>query len=63
MISCRNPGILYRHSQQPQPPPSSDNNNTEEDEWRWNDQARSYRPKNARFDTECQVVIEGFDHT
>lgn len=54
MISCRNPGILYRHSQ---PPPG-----TEED-WRWNDQARTYRPSKARFDPECQAVIEGFDHT
>mmetsp|Transcript_181 Transcript_181/g.526 ORF Transcript_181/g.526 Transcript_181/m.526 type:complete len:322 (+) Transcript_181:92-1057(+) len=55
MISCRNPGILHRYSQIPA-------NNTEED-WRWNDQARTYRPASSRFDTECQVVVEGFDHT
>mmetsp|Transcript_790 Transcript_790/g.1665 ORF Transcript_790/g.1665 Transcript_790/m.1665 type:complete len:319 (+) Transcript_790:77-1033(+) len=54
MISCRNPGILYRHSQIPP--------NTEED-WRWNDQARTYRPASSRFDSDCQVVVEGFDHT
>lgn len=54
MISCRNPGILYRHSQIP---------TTAEEEWRWNDQARTYRPASSRFDTECQVVVEGFDHT
>mmetsp|Transcript_15306 Transcript_15306/g.31399 ORF Transcript_15306/g.31399 Transcript_15306/m.31399 type:complete len:317 (+) Transcript_15306:149-1099(+) len=54
MISCRNPGILYRHSQIP---------GTTEEEWRWNDQARTYRPASSRFDTECQVVVEGFDHT
>lgn len=54
MISCRNPGILYRHSQIPI---------TAEEEWRWNDQAKTYRPANSRFDTECQVVVEGFDHT
>lgn len=53
MISCRNPGVLYRHSQAP--PGTED--------WRWNDQARTYRPPKARFDPECQVVIEGFDHT
>ena len=53
MISCRNPGILYRHEQRP--PDSAD--------WRWNDQSRTYRPPYARFDPECQVVIEGFDHT
>lgn len=56
MISCRNPGILLRHSQIPS------NIQTPED-WRWNDQARTYRPSKAKFDTECQVVIEGFDHT
>jgi hypothetical protein len=53
MISCRNPGILYRHSQ---PPPHTEN-------WRWNDQAKTYRPPQARFDPETQVVVEGFDHT
>ncbi len=54
MISCRNPGILYRHPQIPR---------GVEGDWRWNDQARTYRPASARFDTECQVVVEGFDHT
>jgi len=54
MISCRNPGILYRHSQIP---------SAAEEEWRWNDQARTYRPASSRFDSECQVVVEGFDHT
>lgn len=53
MISCRNPGVLYRHAE---PPPDTD-------DWRWNDQAKTYRPPNARFDPETQVVIEGFDHT
>lgn len=54
MISCRNPGIQYRHSQIP---------SAAEEEWRWNDQARTYRPASSRFDSECQVVVEGFDHT
>ena len=54
MISCRNPGIMYRRPQMPQ---------DAEVEWRWNDQARTYRPASARFDSECQVVVEGFDHT
>ena len=54
MISCRNPGILYRHAQMPR---------DAEEEWRWNDQARTYRPATSRFDSECQVVVEGFDHT
>jgi len=54
MISCRDPGILYRHSEIP---------TTVEEEWRWNDQARTYRPASSRFDSDCQVVVEGFDHT
>lgn len=53
MISCRNPGILHRYSE---PPPESE-------DWRWNDQAKTYRPPKARFDPETQVVVEGFDHT
>ena len=54
MISCRNPGIMYR---QPQIPRDA------REEWRWNDQARTYRTINSKFDPECQVIIEGFDHT
>lgn len=54
MISCRNPGILYRHDEVPR---------DSQEEWRWNDQARTYRPASSRFDSECQVVVEGFDHT
>jgi hypothetical protein len=62
MISCCNPGILYRHAQAP----TRNNNSTddiEEEDWRWNDQARTYRPSDAKFDSECQVVVKGFDHT
>jgi hypothetical protein len=68
MISCCNPGILLRHSQPPTPN-NNNNNNTDDDteeleeDWRWNDQARTYRPSDAKFDSECQVVVEGFDHT
>lgn len=54
MISCRNPGIMYR---QPVIPRDA------QEEWRWNDQARTYRTVTSRFDPECQVVVEGFDHT
>ena len=53
MAGCRDPGVLYRH---PQPPPDSEG-------WTWNDQAKTYRPPTARFDPECQAVVEGFDHT
>jgi hypothetical protein len=55
MIACRNPGVLYRHRERP---PGDD-----AEDWRWNDQAKTYRPPKARFDPECQAVIEGFDHT
>ncbi|KAL7577586.1 hypothetical protein ACA910_015111 [Epithemia clementina (nom. ined.)] len=32
-------------------------------QWRWNDQALTYRPPGARFDPEVQAVVEQFDHT
>jgi len=52
-ISCSDPGILRRHAQPPE---------GEEPPWIWNDQALTYRPTHARFDPECAVVIERFDH-
>jgi hypothetical protein len=55
MVACRDPGILYRHDQRP---PGED-----AESWRWNDQSRTYRPVKAKFDPECAVVIEDFDHT
>eukprot|EP00520_Triparma_pacifica_P005101 CAMPEP_0118657624 /NCGR_PEP_ID=MMETSP0785-20121206/14121_1 /TAXON_ID=91992 /ORGANISM="Bolidomonas pacifica, Strain CCMP 1866" /LENGTH=84 /DNA_ID=CAMNT_0006550561 /DNA_START=146 /DNA_END=397 /DNA_ORIENTATION=- len=48
---CRDPGILPRHEVQP------------DSSWRWNDQAKTYRPPRAYYDDECGVVIEEFDHT
>lgn len=55
LVGCRDPGIMYRHHELP---------NTEEGAtWRWNDQAATYRPAHARYDPECAVVIEEFDHT
>jgi hypothetical protein len=52
MVACGDPGVLYRQKQIP----------AGAVDWRWNDQARTYRPPKARFDPECQVVVEGFDH-
>lgn len=53
-VSCRDPGILYRHAQRP----------TDEDEpWVWNDQALTYRPSHAKYDPDCAVVVDYFDHT
>ena len=54
LTGCRDPGILYRYSD---PPPQNENN------WRWNDQALTYRPRGAHFDTDTAVVVEEFDHT
>ena len=51
---CRDPGILYRHEE---PPPQFENL------WRWNDQALSYRPRNAVYDPDTAVIVEDFDHT
>ncbi len=55
LVACRDPGILYRQRQIPQDDDGGD--------WRWNDQAQTFRPKSANFDPECQAVIDGFDHT
>lgn len=52
-VACSDPGIMYRHSD---PPPG-------QEDWRWNDQALTYRPSHAKFDPECGVVIQHFDHT
>ena len=54
LTGCRDPGILYRHDS---PPPQFENN------WRWSDQAHSYRPRSAYFDSDTGVVVEEFDHT
>lgn len=51
LVACRNPGIMYRYSTIPQ------------EDWRWNDQARTFRPKSAKYDTDCALVVEDFDHT
>mmetsp|Transcript_14270 Transcript_14270/g.21981 ORF Transcript_14270/g.21981 Transcript_14270/m.21981 type:complete len:290 (+) Transcript_14270:16-885(+) len=47
----RDPGILLRKSER------------QIQSWIWNDQALTYRPRGARYDSDCGCVIEGFDHT
>jgi hypothetical protein len=47
----RDPGIMYRQRQQ------------KDATWRWSDQADTYRPRNAWFDMDTAVMVEGFDHT
>jgi len=50
-VGFRDPGILQRHSEAPA------------DGWRWNDQAQTFRPRGAIYDSDCAVIIEEFDHT
>jgi hypothetical protein len=52
-VACRDPGIMYRC---PERPPECD-------DWTWNDQALTFRPRNALYDPTCAVVVEEFDHT
>lgn len=50
-VSCRDPGILRRHSE-----PPSDHG------WRWNSDTLSYIPRGAVYDPDCGCVIEDYDH-
>jgi hypothetical protein len=52
--ACRDPGILYRHRNAPPQHAGT---------WRWSDRADSFRPRDAWYDTDTAVVVEGFDHT
>jgi hypothetical protein len=52
--ACCDPGIQYKHHK----PPSQ-----HENQWRWTDRAHSYRPRNAFYDVDTGVIVEGFDHT
>ena len=49
-VAFRDPGILRRHPEKPEP------------NWRWNDQARTFRPPGAWYDEDLGLVVEGFDH-
>jgi hypothetical protein len=51
LTAFRDPGIMYRNRSQ------------QDSTWRWSDQADSYRPRHAWFDSDTAVVVEGFDHT
>mmetsp|Transcript_3910 Transcript_3910/g.9926 ORF Transcript_3910/g.9926 Transcript_3910/m.9926 type:complete len:218 (-) Transcript_3910:101-754(-) len=57
--SCSDPGILYRRQNLPSTHDETDPHN----DWRWNDQAQSYRPRTAKFDSEVQCIVEEYDHT
>mmetsp|Transcript_9489 Transcript_9489/g.13130 ORF Transcript_9489/g.13130 Transcript_9489/m.13130 type:complete len:330 (+) Transcript_9489:37-1026(+) len=48
--ACSDPGILRRYRTAPN------------SSWRWNDQARTFRPPGAVYDEDLGLVVEGFDH-
>lgn len=54
-VSCRDPGILRKHTS----PPDGDTMSS----WRWDDRVHSYIPRRASYDTDCALVIDEFDHT
>lgn len=54
LTACRDPGIMYRRHAPPQ---------HAQTQWRWNDQAQTFRPRGAAYDPDTGVVVEGFDHT
>ena len=50
LTAFRNPGLWKRRRER------------EDEAWIWNEQGFTWRPRGAYFDSECQVVIEHFDH-
>lgn len=52
--ACSDPGIMHRYREAPP---------QYEGIWRWSDQALTYRPKGAYYDSDTAVVVEDFDHT
>mmetsp|Transcript_42281 Transcript_42281/g.62694 ORF Transcript_42281/g.62694 Transcript_42281/m.62694 type:complete len:253 (-) Transcript_42281:632-1390(-) len=55
LTSFRDPGIMLRRSEVPE--------DADPQDWMWSDQALTQRYKKDKYDPECAVVIEGFDHT
>jgi hypothetical protein len=59
LTAFRDPGILLRtRTLVPNP-----HNPHELASWRWSDVADSYRPRDAWYDSDTAVIVEGFDHT
>jgi len=56
-VGCRDPGIVRKHRESPSVA------GYRSDEWKWNDQSQSFKPRDAFYDPDCAVVIEAFDHT
>jgi hypothetical protein len=57
LTACRDPGIMYKRHSPPQQNPQRNQ------AWRWNDQAQTFSSRNAVYDPDTAVVVEGFDHT
>ena len=60
-VSCRDPGIMKRVHEPPVE--NADRSGMGHPQWRWNDQAQTYRPRGSIYDSDCAVIIEEFDHT
>lgn len=52
MVSCQDPGLIERRVQEDRASNS----------FLWNEQVGSYRPPDALYCRECQVLIEDYDH-
>jgi len=69
----RDPGIMVRHDSPPAREDDDDDDVTNRrnvfrwgnrsGQWRWSEQAQSYRPRDAMYCADCKVVVEEFDHT
>ena len=40
-----------------------DDDDDDDGEWIWNDQALTFRPRKAKYDSTCACVFEKYDHT
>lgn len=71
-VGFKDPGIMRRYREPPTSIVSGNGSGGDvtvttsgrmNTSWRWNDQAQTYRPRNAFYDPDCAVVVEEFDHT
>ena len=54
MVSCQDPGLMPRVTEQEQDQATNS--------FLWNEQVGSFRPPDALYCRECQVLIEDYDH-
>lgn len=55
-VSCGDPGIFRRTRRKPKA-------EDEASAWIYSTQGGTWRPKDAKYSRDCNVVVEGFDHT